>query len=105
MVTGMLQIALDFQPDTKPRLVGGKTPYPEIPTTASGIEKFTRELKDLPLKEVFGNLSETLSSIKDFVKHPELTEAVQNLNQTILEIKKVVQDVDVDVVKPLKKTI
>lgn len=105
MVTGMLEINLDFKPDTKPRLVGGNLPYIEIPTAKAGLEKFTKELKELPLKEVFANLSGTLSSIKDFVDNPELKESVHNLNQTILAIKKVVQDVDVDVVKPLKQTI
>jgi phospholipid/cholesterol/gamma-HCH transport system substrate-binding protein len=105
MVTGMLQVNLDFKPDSKPRLAGGDLPYLEIPTTSSGIEKFTKEIKELPLKEIFDNLSETLSSIKDFVENPELKESVHNLNQTILEIKKVVQHVDVDVVGPLKPTI
>ncbi len=105
MVTGMLQIDLDFKPDTEPRMLGGELPYPEIPTAASGVEKFTKELKELPLKEVFGNLSETLSSVKVFMENPELKEAVHNLNQTILEIQKTVQHVDVDVVKTLKQAI
>jgi len=105
MVTGQLQIDLDFKPDTKARLVGGDLPYIEIPTAASGMEKFTKEIKKLPLKEVFGNLSATLVSIKNFVENPELKETVHNLNQTILAIKKVVNDVDTGVVVPLKKTI
>ena len=105
LVTGMLQIELDFMTDTKPRLVGGKTPYIEIPTAKAGLEKFTKEIKELPLKEIFAKLSGTLSSIKDFMDNPELKESVHNLNQTILEIKKVVQHVDVDVVQPLKQTI
>lgn len=105
LVTGMLQIDLDFKPDTKPRLVGGNLSYVEIPTARAGMAKFTKEIKELPLKEVFAKLSGTLSSIKDFVDNPELKESVHNLNQTILEIKKVVQHVDIDVVKPLKKTI
>jgi paraquat-inducible protein B len=105
LVTGMLQIDLDFKPDTKPRLVGGNLPYVEIPTARAGMQKFTKEIKELPLKEVFAKLSGTLSSIKDFVDNPELKESVHNLNQTILEIKKVVQHVDVDVVGPLKPTI
>ena len=45
MVTGMLQVDLDFKPDTEPKLEGGDLPYPEIPTTASGVEKFTKDAK------------------------------------------------------------
>jgi paraquat-inducible protein B len=105
MVTGMLQIDLDFMPDTKPRLVGGKTPYLEIPTTASGMEKFTQQIKDLPLKEVLGNFSATLLSIKDVVDNPALKESVQHLNETMLAVKKLIQHVDVDVVGPVTQTI
>jgi paraquat-inducible protein B len=98
-------VDLDFKPDTEARLVGGDLPYPEIPTAEAGLEKFTKELKELPLKDAIGNFSAALASVKDFMGNPELKETVHNLNQTILEIKKVVNDVDVDVVKPLKKTV
>ena len=105
MVTGMLQVDIDFKPDTKPRLVGGDLPYLEIPTTEAGLERFAKEIKELPLKDAVGNFSAALASIKDFVENPELKESVHNLNQTILEIKKVVQHVDAAVVGPLKPTI
>jgi paraquat-inducible protein B len=46
MVTGQLQIELDFMPDKEARLLGGKTKYPEIPTVPSTLSKFARELED-----------------------------------------------------------
>lgn len=101
MVTGMLEVNLDFKPDTEAKLVGGDLPYLEIPTTASGMKRFTKEITELPLKDAVGNFSAALGSVKDFMDNPELKETVHNLNQTILEIKKMVHDV----VKPLKKTI
>jgi paraquat-inducible protein B len=57
------------------------------------------------IKEVFGNLSATLATIKDFVENPELKDSVHNLNETIVDIKKLVQHVDVDVAGSLKQTI
>ena len=105
MVTGQLQVDLSFMPDTKARLVGGDLPYTEIPTTASGMEKFTTQFKDLPLKEAIGNLSATLLSIKDFVDNPELKESVHNLNQTLQDINQLAQHIDTELVGAAKKTI
>jgi paraquat-inducible protein B len=92
IVTGKMQVALEFMPDKKPRFVGGNIPYPEIPTVASEMDQFAQQFKDLPLKEAIGNFSATILSIKRFVDNPELKEVVHHLNQTILDIQKDVVD-------------
>jgi paraquat-inducible protein B len=89
-----LQIELDFMPDTKARLVGGKTKFPEIPTVPSTLSKFASELEKLPLPEIAGRLSAVLASIEKFMDNPELGQSVHNLNQTILDMQKLVKDVD-----------
>ena len=98
VVTGMLQIALELKPGTEARLVGGDQPYPEIPTTASGIEKLAQQLKELPLKEIINEISETLVSIRDLAGSPELRDSINNLNQTILAVKELVRHADAEVV-------
>jgi paraquat-inducible protein B len=94
MVTGQLQIELDFMPDTKARLVGGKTKYAEIPTVSSTLSKLAKDLEKLPLQEIAGRLSAVLASIEKFMDNPELGQSVHNLNQTILDMQKLVKDVD-----------
>ncbi len=94
LVTGQLQIELDFMPDTKARLVAGKTKYTEIPTVSSGMSKFAKELEQIPIQEIGHRLSAVLASIEKFMANPELGQSVNNLNQTILDMQKLVKDVD-----------
>ncbi|MGD8975169.1 MAG: MlaD family protein [Desulfobacterales bacterium] len=93
MVTGQLQIELDFMPDTKARLMGGKTKYAEIPTVPSTLSKFAKELEKIPLPEIAGRLSAILASVEKFMDNPALEQSVNNLNQTILDLQKLVKDV------------
>ena len=93
MVTGQLQIELDFMPDTKARLVGGKTKYAEIPTVPSTMSKFQKELEQIPIQEISHRVSAVLAGIQKFMDNPELGQGVKNLNQTILDLQKLVKDV------------
>ena len=93
MVTGQLQIELDYMPDTKARLVGGKSKYPEIPTVPSIMSKFAKDLEQIPIQEIGHRVSAVLAGIQKFMDNPELGQGVKNLNQTILDIQKLVKDV------------
>ena len=94
MVTGQLQIELDYMPDTKARLVGGKSKYPEIPTVPSTMSKFEKELEQIPIKEIGHRLSAVLASIEKFMDNPALNQSVHNLNQTLVDMQKLLKDVD-----------
>ena len=93
LVTGQLQIELDYLPDTKAKLVGGKSKYAEIPTVPSTLSKFEKELEQIPLNEIGHRVSAVLASIEKFMDNPGLSQSVNNLNQTILDMQKLVKDV------------
>ena len=93
MVTGQLQIELDFMPDQAARLVGGKTKYPEIPTVPSMLSKLSKSLEEIPLTEISTRVLAILARIEAFMENPALGQGVQNLNQTILEAQKLIEDV------------
>ena len=93
MVTGQLQIELDFMPDKAARLVGGKTKYPEIPTVPSTLSKLAKNLEEIPLTEISQRVSAILARIEEFMENPALDQSVQNLNRTILEAQKLIEDV------------
>ena len=93
LVTGQLQIELDFMPEAKARLVGGKTKYPEIPTVPSTLSKLAKDLEKIPLSEMAAKISAILASVEKFMDNPVLDQSVKNLNQTILEVQKLVKDV------------
>jgi paraquat-inducible protein B len=94
MVTGQLQIELDYMPDTKARLVGGKSKYAEIPTVPSTLSKFAKELENIPIQEIVHRVAAILAGIEKFIDNPELNQSVHNLNQTILDMQKLVKNVD-----------
>ena len=94
MVTGQLQIELDYMPGTKANLEGGKSKYPEIPTVPSTLSKFAKDLEKLPLHEIAGRLSAVLASIEKFMDNPALSQSIHNLNQAILDMQKLVKNVD-----------
>jgi paraquat-inducible protein B len=98
LVTGMLQVALDFNPDTKARLVGGDTPYPEIPTEQSSMEQLASTIKDLPIKELIGQISDTLASIRGLLNSPELRESLQHLNEALVSARDLVRHADAELV-------
>ena len=91
MVTGQLQIELDFMPDTKAKLVGGKTKYAEIPTVPSTLSKFAKDLQQIPIQEIGHRVSAVLAGVQKFMDNPELGQGVKNLNQTILDLQKLVK--------------
>ena len=93
MVTGQLQIELDFMPGTEARLVGGQTKYAEIPTVPSTLSTFAKELQKIPLPEIGQRVSTVLASIEKFMDNPALGQSIDNLNRTILDLQKLVNDV------------
>jgi paraquat-inducible protein B len=94
MVTGQLLVELDFMPDAKARLVGGKTKYPEIPTVPSTLSKFAKDLEQIPIQEIGHRVSALLADIQKFMDNPELGQSVHNLNQTILDMQKLLRDMN-----------
>ena len=71
LLTGLLFVNLDFQPDTPVRLVGGEQPYPELPTIPSGLEELQATAGDIAaqlpglitkLNDILGNVSTQLQA-------------------------------------------
>ena len=60
VVTGQLQIELDFHPEDKYTLVGTNTEYKEIPTIPSKFERWTKTIENLPIEEIVGKVSSSL---------------------------------------------
>jgi paraquat-inducible protein B len=92
MVTGQLQIAIDYHPDSKPRLRGLKSKYPEIPTIPSPLEKIKETLSGLPLQEVFEKMSSTLNGIEKIANDPDILETIHELKLTVVDVRRIIND-------------
>jgi len=93
-VTGNMLIELDFLPDTPVRLTGLEPGLPEIPTISSGIDKFARELQELPFQEIAGKLLDVLGKLDKVVGDPEIGEMLNHLNGASEKMNRLLLDVD-----------
>jgi paraquat-inducible protein B len=93
LVTGQLQIALDYHPNEAARLVGGGK-YPEIPTISTTLEKFSQELEDLPLTEMAHRLSASLAGIEKVVNSPEISETLHDVRLAAGAARKLLENLD-----------
>jgi paraquat-inducible protein B len=94
MVTGQLQISLDYHPDSKPELSGEEAEYPEIPTIPSELEKLKETLTELPLREVFKKVSNSLTGIEKIVNDPEIIETIREAKLAVIDARKFIQKAD-----------
>jgi paraquat-inducible protein B len=79
LVTGKLEIELDFMPDTPIRLVNEDQRYPEIPTVQSSMEKLATAIEQIPVERITQRLSEILDSIDEMMANGELSHLMNTL--------------------------
>lgn len=100
IVTGQLQIALDFYPDKPAVLRGIDTTELEIPTIPTPLQELGKKLQSLPIEDIFSKLDLVLDGIAKVVQAPEFKEIVPNLNTALKDAQTLVRNVDAQI-KPL----
>jgi paraquat-inducible protein B len=100
IVTGQLQIALDFHPDKPAIYTGAVKTVQEIPTLPTPLQELTKKLEQLPIDEIFDKMNLTLDGITKLIQSTELKESVMNLNDTLKDARTLVRNVDAQI-KPL----
>lgn len=101
-VTGQLYVDVNFYPNTPASLVGHKDDgMPEIPAIRSSqeeiqqtIEEAVREVRKLPITELFNALLLTTQQLQRLTSSSELTTALQSLNGTLMDTQRLVNHVD-----------
>ena len=81
LVTGTRFVALDFYPDTPARVSGIDGEIPEIPSTASRLEKVTSMFDKLDIDQLSAKAILTLDGISALVNSPKLASTIDNLDQ------------------------
>lgn len=111
LVTGKRFVALEFHPDTPPKLVGVDSRMPEIPSTASRLERVTSLFDKLDLDQLAGKAVLTLDGISALVNSPILADTIENLGNTarnanalILQLQSGTQDLSQKAIATLEQT-
>jgi paraquat-inducible protein B len=83
LLTGQKAIDFDFLPNEEARLAGLSRRYPELPTTATAIEKwgqkgedFANKLAELPLDQMLDDLHQALRALHALLDSPDLKGAL-----------------------------
>ncbi len=98
LLTGQMYIELDFDEKGKPGVIQHTGYYPKFPTAPGQLGQLTRsissiasKLENMPLDEVVTNLNETILEFKKLVSIPENKKSLQNLEKMLAEINKTSQ--------------
>ena len=94
VVTGQLQIELNFYPKEKAIFVGENERCQEIPTIPSKFEKLTKTLENLPIKEIVDKVSSSLNRIDALLESPEIIETLQSTKLAMKDARKVFYNIN-----------
>jgi paraquat-inducible protein B len=76
-------INIDFFPDTLPGLVGLDPRYAEIPTIPSTLEQLSKDIQNLPWKDLFDNAHAAVQGIDKLVNSPAMASTIKNMDQAL----------------------
>jgi len=96
IVTGQMQVALDFKPDKPAKFAEIKYDLktPEIPTIPTPMQELAKKIEKIPIDQIFEKLNSALDGIDKLVKSPEIPEAIRSVNLALGDVRKLVKDVD-----------
>ncbi len=106
LLTGQLYVDLEFYPDApkKELIVTGK--YPEMPTLSSTMDQFKStatsllaQIRQLPLEEIAKELLGTIKGLNRLSNSPGLAKAVNDLDDTLAEFRRLASHTGKDVGK------
>lgn len=104
IVTGQLQITMDFYPDKAAVYKGIDKAVQEIPTIPTPLQELTRKLETIPFDEIFNKANSAIAGIDKLVQSPELKETVVNFNTALKDVQLLIRNVN-DQVKPLSAAV
>lgn len=89
-IAGQKSIELDFHPDRPARFSGIETPWPEVPTSPTGMEMLNekveatlKDISEIPVQEVVAQLRDTLASAQRLLDSGDLHGGLRNLRAVL----------------------
>jgi paraquat-inducible protein B len=103
LVTGQLNVELDFQPNTPAVFVGEDPDANEIPALRSDFDTFRDQLSQLPLRQITDELRETMVAVKQLAltANTELAATAGSARQTTAALTKAVTQLQSDTSRTL----
>ena len=86
LLTGLLYIQLDFHPDSEINLANIESPYLQIPTIPTELERLTRKLESIDFAKVAGDLEATAAGLNAFVSNESFQALPRELQGTLASV-------------------
>ncbi len=94
ILTGQMQVALDFYPERPARFVGADPGYPEIPTIPTPLQELAKRIEQLPLEQIVKDIGSAVAGINRFVNSPEIAKTLQFVSLAAEEAKGLMQNLN-----------
>lgn len=107
LVTGKLQVDLDFYPNAPARYVGLDKTHVEIPTVPSTVENIVKRFQEIPLDKLVTKLISAIDGIDRFVQSGKVQQTIDALHSSILQLQynmKIVMPSIMETLKSIKTT-
>ena len=99
LVTGQLQVQLDFFPDAPIKLhTGLEDKYPEFPTVPSSLNQLAQKLEDLPVKDLVEATLKAIQGFEHLINSPEVAGFGAEAKSLITELRHLAKEIDREVV-------
>lgn len=92
VITGKLQVGLDYYPDKPVRFLEESEEYPEIPTIPTPVQEITQKIEELPLEETVRDIATAVEQMNSLV--PEIAEMTQSVSLAADQTKFLAQNLN-----------
>ncbi len=93
ILTGQMQVGLDFYPGKPAKLVGD-TNYPEIPTIPTPLQELAKRVEQIPIEDILKKAQSALEGIERVSNSPEIAKTLQSVSLAAGEIKSLVKNIN-----------
>ncbi len=87
LLTGLLYIELDFHPESALNLVDIDSPYLQLPTIPTNLERITKKLEDLDISKLTDELESISNGVNTLISSKEFQDLPAHLTSTLDSVR------------------
>lgn len=104
VVTGLLQVSLDFYPDSPAKVVRAEPRYVEIPTIPTPLQMLAERVERIPIEKILDRINLAVDGIQKLVNSPEMQGMAGSIQQAADDARGFISRVDKQI-EPMAKSL